>query len=228
MGEKRRLLFCRLWRQLALETLVPGPCLAVGPGDYSDLTVIAGKQYRLHRSLICVRSRPLAAACKYNRANKSDEHENTLKDVLDLTDDDPHAIDCMLQFFYHLNYDAPEFGPVAEGANLDSPLELVLHARIYAVAEKYMVDGLKAVAMEKFEKATASGWNKHDFLEAARETYTSTIDSDKGLRDIVVKVFHAHKLSLLDKEEAVQLLTEVPVLAVHLLRCPDQRRPGYF
>lgn len=90
-----------------------------------------------------------------------------------------------------------------------------------------MVDGLKALAMEKFEKATASDLNKDDFLDAAREAYTSTIDSDRGLRDIVVKVFHAHKLSLLDKEEAVQLLTEVPLLAVHLLKCPDQRRPRF-
>lgn len=143
-----------------------------------------------------------------------------IKDVLDLTDDDPYAIDCMLQFFYHLDYEPPE--PIEFGL-IAPPLALVLYAWTYAVAEKYMVDGLKALAMEKFEKATASDLNKDDFLDAAREAYTSTIDSDRGLRDIVVKVFHAYKLSLLDKEEAVLLLIEVSLLAVHLLKCPDQR-----
>jgi BTB/POZ domain len=192
-------------------------------GDYSDLTVIAGKKYRLHRNLVCDRSRPLEAACKYNRASKLDEPDkHATEDTLDLTDNNPHAIDCMLQYFYLLDYDLSQ--PI-ESDNIDGthpapPLILVLHAQIYTVAEKYMVDGLKALAMEKFTQATANHWDANDFLEAAREAYTSTIDSDKGLRDIIVKVFYTHQRSLLDKEEAVQLLIDVPLLAVHLLKYP--------
>lgn len=40
------------------------------------------------------------------------------------------------------------FGPVEE-TDLLRPLTLVHQGRIYAVAERYMVDGLKALAMEK-------------------------------------------------------------------------------
>lgn len=195
-------------------------------GDYSDLTVVAGKHYRLHRNLICERSRPLRAACKYKlTSNPEDSNIEASEQILDLTGDDPHAVDCMLQYFYSLDYNFPipsltEPDHDVDGAYHATPSILVLHARIYAVAEQYMVDGLKALALEKFAGAAENRWSTHDFLEAAREAYALTPDSDRGLRNIVVKVFQTHQRALLDKEEAVQLLIDVPLLAVHLLKYP--------
>ncbi|KAI1291216.1 hypothetical protein F5Y03DRAFT_403570 [Xylaria venustula] len=54
---------------------------------------------------------------------------------------------------------------------------------VYALAKKYNIPGLK---------------------EAAKEAYTSTIEADRGLRDVMVTTFHEHP-ELLDQEETPTL-----------------------
>lgn len=135
----------------------------------------------------------------------------------------------MLQYFYRLIYDFSLSAPAEShhpGHNLQDNSSvadsvLVLHARVYALGEKYMVEGLKALAIENFSNSARNLWNTDGFFEAAREVYTSTIDSDRGLRDIVVKVFHDHQERLIHKDDAAYLLTEVPLLGIHILRYPN-------
>ena len=51
---------------------------------------------------------------------------------------------------------------------------------VYALAEKYNIRGLKAFALLKFKATTAEHWAAHDFLDAAREAYLSTVEADRG------------------------------------------------
>ncbi len=60
----------------------------------------------------------------------------------------------------------------------------MVHAKIYALAEKYLIPGLKALAVRKFDIASAKHWDSDDFLKAAQEAYTSTIETDRGLKAI--------------------------------------------
>jgi len=76
----------------------------------------------------------------------------------------------------------------------------VIHARVYAIAEKYGIPGLKALALKKFEDETAWHWNTDDFLHAVEEVYTSTVEHDRNMRNIVLKTMDKHAV-LLDKEE---------------------------
>ncbi|KAK3941396.1 hypothetical protein QBC46DRAFT_448661 [Diplogelasinospora grovesii] len=77
---------------------------------------------------------------------------------------------------------------------------LTLHAKVYSLAEKYDIPRLKKLSLLRFERRARSDWMKHNFLQAVQEVYTSTVDTDRPMRDIVVKVISEHP-SLLDKEE---------------------------
>jgi len=76
---------------------------------------------------------------------------------------------------------------------------LTIHAKVYALAEKYGIPTLKAVALDKFKYEAGYFWLAHDFLHAAEEVYTSTVEQDRGLRDIVVETIHQHPTMLNSK-----------------------------
>ncbi|RYP68039.1 hypothetical protein DL769_005610 [Monosporascus sp. CRB-8-3] len=77
-------------------------------------------------------------------------------------------------------------------ADTAQPSNLAVHAQLYALASKYAVEGLKALAAEKFERGIPLHWDTEDFLRAAREAYTSTDRADRRLRDAVLGAIKAH------------------------------------
>lgn len=170
-------------------------------------------------------------ACKHDPETAPNDDTALPKATLHLSGDDPYAIDCMMQYFYHLCYTLPssaftEADGAATGVVNSNHLAnrvLVLHAQVYAIAEKYKVQGLKTLAMANFNSAARTRWDTDDFLEAAYEVFESTKDSDRGLRDIVVSVFRTHKDQLLHKKQVEHLLVDLRGLAVELLK--DSARP---
>jgi len=95
--------------------------------------------------------------------------------------------------------------------------DLVTHARVYAVADKYGIPGLKALAQKKFETQTAARWDDYDFLDAMEEVYTTTAESDRGLRNVVVQAFRAHP-HLARRPETREVIDEIIPLAQDLGR----------
>ena len=93
-----------------------------------------------------------------------------------------------------------------------TPSPLLLHARVYTLAECYDILELKPLALRKFKDATKDDWsalkNVPDFLGAAREAYTSTTDADSDLRHAVARLFHCHRKQLLSSKEGNDLLLE--------------------
>ncbi|RFN52867.1 amino acid transport protein gap1 [Fusarium flagelliforme] len=63
----------------------------------------------------------------------------------------------------------------------------VLHAKIYALGEKYEIKDLKALALQKFAYEATFFPSYHSFRHGAKEAYTSTVNKDRGLRDVVVR-----------------------------------------
>ncbi|CAH0019873.1 unnamed protein product [Clonostachys rhizophaga] len=82
---------------------------------------------------------------------------------------------------------------------------LVLHAQVYALAEKYDISGLKALAATKFKSEVDSHWHSEDFMLALQEVYNSTVDHDRVLRDIVVQAVSGH-LQLLESKPFQQAI----------------------
>lgn len=71
---------------------------------------------------------------------------------------------------------------------------LIIHVKVYALAEKYVIGGLKDVAFMKFKAELETSWNTQDFLEAVEFVYDYTMVWDRGMRDTIVQVFHDNKV----------------------------------
>ncbi|KAF1828597.1 hypothetical protein BDW02DRAFT_574738 [Decorospora gaudefroyi] len=69
---------------------------------------------------------------------------------------------------------------------------LTIHATMYALADKYQVDGLGQLAKDKFESCLYHHANSEDFVDAVQIAYSSTPETNRGLRDVVVKAFRVH------------------------------------
>ncbi|PNP79249.1 hypothetical protein FNYG_07325 [Fusarium nygamai] len=89
---------------------------------------------------------------------------------------------------------------------------LRLHAKVYALGEKYGIQPLKALALRKFETEAPFRLHTDDFLEAIREAYTSTIETDRPLRDAVVAILRSNKHLL--KKDCVKGVLKDPGLGL--------------
>jgi len=98
-----------------------------------------------------------------------------------------------------------------------SHAHLLVHAKVYAIAEKYGIRGLKALAQKKFAAQMAYHWESVEFPEAIQEAYESTLDSDRGLRDIVIQTFRAYP-ELAQRRDVEAVVKETPGLAWELFR----------
>lgn len=74
---------------------------------------------------------------------------------------------------------------------------LILHAKIYTLTDKYEVLTLKDLSLRNYETATARDWNTPDFPDSIQIAYTTTPESDRGIRDIITKTATAHTQELL-------------------------------
>ncbi|KAL0258136.1 hypothetical protein SLS55_007308 [Diplodia seriata] len=269
-------------------------------GKYSDLTVRCGERsWSVHKAVICSRSGFFDGACSL-------PFKESGTGVIDLSEDDPEAVEHMINYFYHLDYlskapksrrttqpSSPASGPRAraqlsaraavrspgkldlalvedpllaqahaqsvpsaisateipssvpaspltpphtndridyfssidaklplspvdaqgldddrvdlasyesesedEASADDAPSHLIAHAKVYAIAEKYAITGLKSLARRKYASQLFDDnhWSSRtaDFAESMIEVYESTVDTDRGLRDLVIQAFRQH------------------------------------
>jgi len=95
--------------------------------------------------------------------------------------------------------------------------ELVINARMYALADKFGIEDLKKLAREKFASVAVRDWNKRWFAYAVQIVYESTPKSDSGLRDVVVETINQHR-DLMKDSEIENMVEELDGLAVSLLK----------
>ncbi|KAM6506760.1 hypothetical protein FALCPG4_018589 [Fusarium falciforme] len=197
-------------------------------GLYSDLNITCGdKQYPVHKAIICPRSSFFRSACE-NHFRESQSN------IINLPEDDPEAVDSMIHYIYNGYY--PRIDPGTQGIpkdrltlagwNLETFGEftgglqvkfLVLHAKVYALAEKYEVSGLKEMAQRCFQiVSNCGGCCSEEFAQACEFVYTTTIDSDRGLRDVVVQALHENPRAI-DEEHIQRAMRLQPRLPYDLV-----------
>jgi hypothetical protein len=100
--------------------------------------------------------------------------------------------------------------------NAEKP-SLLVHARVYEIAERYGIAGLKSLARTKFAHQLELHYGSAEFPEACQEAYESTVDSDRGLRDVIIQTFRAHP-DLTLRKDVEQSIRQTPGLAFELFR----------
>lgn len=101
------------------------------------------------------------------------------------------------------------------GNDTESESHLVLHTQVYALGEKYDIPSLKQLARQKFEMAAACYYDAAELAEAIEVVYQSTIDTDRGLRDVVVQLFTMHP-QLAHTQDMYAAIKDTPGLALDL------------
>lgn len=101
--------------------------------------------------------------------------------------------------------------------NGNANTHLLTHAKVFAIALKYQIPALRALAVAKFAAAIERGWNHDSLAEVITLVYTSTPDEVKELRSIIVETLLAHD-TLLDKPEVESAVCDISTLAYQLLK----------
>ncbi|KAF3040373.1 hypothetical protein E8E11_001786 [Didymella keratinophila] len=95
--------------------------------------------------------------------------------------------------------------------------QFLLYSQMYALAEKYQVDGLKELALEKVKWCCTVFRYTSDFLPAARHVFDDTTPEDnRGLRHLVTYTFVKH-MEVLSKPDVWALVEENNDLSSHVL-----------
>lgn len=109
----------------------------------------------------------------------------------------------------------------------ESDAPAVLHAKMYALADKYGLDkGLKALCKTKFQAEAEAGWKNETFVDACILVFTSTPESDRGLRDVVVEVVVINAEELMQSKKFSTELKEMGTLATESLADIVLKRRG--
>ncbi len=117
-----------------------------------------------------------------------------------MEDDDPATVRRMLTYLYTVDYDdkCDNTGLASAGAEpatsqfeqvkADSSLidQMIADVLVYAIADKYNIPELKELSMSKFEALLDDESVPNKFAAVVDAVYTTTPDTDFGLRDMVI------------------------------------------
>ena len=104
-----------------------------------------------------------------------------------------------------------------------SQVHIVEHAKVFAMAVKYQVNGLRDLATLKFKQSAMTDWDHDNFAYAIPIVYKSTPEDIPQLREIVADTIHEHFDVLKDKATIEAVVCNIPHLAYDLLKRDEAR-----
>ncbi|KAK8158474.1 hypothetical protein IWX90DRAFT_1527 [Phyllosticta citrichinensis] len=149
-------------------------------GHFSDLQISCsdGTTYKVHKIILCAQS-PFFM----NALNPESNFKEAQTNKVPLEHDEPFAVKALIEYFYRSEY-----------TDIDAPINelLLFHVHIYAIGETYGVQGLKKLACDRFETVVAGKtFGELDLPTAIKTIYTTTVGTDKGLREKAVAIARA-------------------------------------
>ncbi|KAK5674687.1 hypothetical protein LTS10_012688 [Elasticomyces elasticus] len=156
-------------------------------GQYSDLTIKCGERvWHVHKVIVCPQSPFFARACD---GGFKEAEDNTV--ALKKAEDDPSVVQAMLSYLYTTEYSDEE-------QDQDMIPAIILNIHLHVIADKYEIPGLEKLAASKFKKRAKKEWDTKSFADAATLIYTSVVDRDNQLKEVVMSVATEHADALSD------------------------------
>ncbi|KAK0640944.1 hypothetical protein B0T16DRAFT_204744 [Cercophora newfieldiana] len=163
--------------------------------EFTDFTLTCGPdRFPVHKLVICTQSKVFRAAC-------TGQFKEASTGELDMPEDDPAMVARMVEYLYSGKYEAAEvaetwispepetpLGDASSGVTIPETQRLTpirIHARMFALADKYDIRGLQLHASEQYEKL-ATTIRAHQLLDSIPDVYDLTPESVRRLRDKAV------------------------------------------
>lgn len=86
------------------------------------------------------------------------------------------------------------------------------------MADKYNIQSLKEWAVAKHKEVVSETWNSTSFIESACLVFENTPESDRMLREVIVRKAGKNAKALFDRGEFVSLLKSNGDFAAEILR----------
>ncbi|GAB1737758.1 hypothetical protein NU219Hw_g2166t1 [Hortaea werneckii] len=202
----------------ALEVATDGLALAVSrlweDRTHADLTIECHpRQWKVHKAILCSHSDFFKAACQPGRFKEGSDNVITLRSQAEVSGlptaalneyDNPEAINVLIYHLYHPNIDYTTLAGIAG-------MELVLHAWIFAAAEKYDLKGLKLQAVHHtqslLDEASEDEDIQRQMAESIQVIYLGTAEEVTELKQCLTFALlrnHGQLLRLPAIENAVE------------------------
>ncbi|KAL6714131.1 hypothetical protein ACLMJK_008625 [Lecanora helva] len=209
-------------QDVARSELVAANKTLLTSGKGYDLTLKCRDQtFKVHKAIICSRSDFFSACCWGN-------FKEAKSKCIDLSDDDPKLLSKLLDYLYALEYNVIDV-PSSNDSNSYHP-ELMVHASLYIIADKYGVNGLKTIAKDSFirtlsdevrDPPNSSPRDLSRLPEIAAPAivllYDSVVKTNDPLRREIQNYFQRNIEIFLHLEAFKDLLASVPDLSYYLL-----------
>ncbi|KAK5135153.1 hypothetical protein LTR08_005539 [Meristemomyces frigidus] len=174
-------------------------------GRYSDMTVVCGERsWKLHKNIVLEQSKTFENMFE-------GAFQEARENRVDLSHDDESAVAAMPYYFYHSDYD---------------------EQKVYIIADRYFIDALSKLALDKFKVAVLAAWYKDEFADAVAEIYASTLSKDNAFRRTIVAISKARARQLFhEREKRDKFMTvacEIPAFMLELVQvmaCRPLLRP---
>jgi hypothetical protein len=182
-----------------------------------------------------ISSKPPAAQTlsRRDRRTSSTSPPAPVERVVDITSDDfdwdldvetTASVKLMIHYFYHHDYyDIERHRPYIIN---DMVLPRALyhqHSMMYAMGEKYGILGLKAVALAKFSDSGPRYIDMYQVSTAAVIAFNSTPESDKRLREEVLKLLDSCRRHWKNNVVVQEMILSTPEIAYGLYRKSVER-----
>ncbi|KAJ5159932.1 uncharacterized protein N7482_006936 [Penicillium canariense] len=165
-------------------------------GEFTDLALVCeGERINVHKVVVCSQSDVLHAACIGNFKEASSA-------VYEFLDDKKLIVGKLLSFFYTENYSDTIRTYETEPPSSCSALQL--HARVFVLADKYIVKSLLALCVEKYQRRLQFLSDPIEFIESISEVYALPPTSTRTLKEVVAH-FARINISNYLHEETVQM-----------------------
>ncbi|KAI7481106.1 hypothetical protein KC351_g6581 [Hortaea werneckii] len=212
----------------ALKVATDGLALAVNrlweDRTHADLTVECfPREWKVHKAILSSHSDFFKAACQPGRFKEGTDNVITLRSQAEIPGlptvalnecDDPEAIHVLIYHLYHPNMDYTTLAG-------DAGIELVLHAWVFAAAEKYDLRSLKLQAVHHarslLDKAPDDEHVQQQVAQAIEVVYTGTAETVTELRQCMTAALLRDQGKLLKVPAIREAIEGIPGLTYSLL-----------